>query len=385
MVLGIYGEHRREECIMINIGVDLRILNNAYKTGIERYSYNLFSEICKFEDEKYYLIGEVMDKNFKNAEKFEINIDLPQSNTVLANKMLSLMGYISDLDLLHSPYFPVPKIRTFKGVLTIHDLIPLRVPEWFGNNNVHDFFDTEIRETVKYIDHIIADSQATKNDIIDLFSIDENKISVVYLGVDQSFINILPNQGDNSILEKYDINSNYILSVCTVEPRKNIQRILKSYEILRERHKEKIELVLVGRLGWKYENLLQMIKESKFSDDIILTGYVPDEDLLILYRNAEVFMYPSLYEGFGLPILEAMSCEAPVITSNVSSLPEVGGDSVMYCDPYDVESIVYTIEEIITKPSLQKELREKGKIRAQQFSWKKAAEQTRQIYLDCLK
>lgn len=383
MVLGVYGVNGDEESKMIHVGMDLRILNNAFKTGIGRYSYNLFNQLLNYSDEKYYLVGDINEKKFSKANR--IDIDLPNSNNDLANKILSLMGYVYELDVLHSPYFPIPKRRTFKGILTIHDLIPLRKPEWFANRNVYNFFNIQIRDSVKYVDHIIADSQATKNDIIDLFAVDENKISVVYLGIDQSFIDILPNQEDKSILKKYNIDLNYILSVCTVEPRKNIYRTLKAYEIFRKRYKEKIKLVLVGKLGWKYESLLQAIKESKFSDDIIITGYVLDEDLPILYRNAEVFMYPSLYEGFGLPVLESMTCETPVITSNISSLSEVGGDSVMYCDPYDIESIVCAIEEVLTKPSLQKELREKGKNRSQLFSWKKAAEQTRQIYLDSLK
>lgn len=372
---------------MKKIGVDIRILNNKHKTGIEQYTYQLFTHLLKYNDDNYYMIGDILDEKFKKLKSIDIDFDLPMSNNDFSNKMLCLMGFLSDLDLVHSTYFPIPKNRTFKAVLTVHDLIPIRNPEWFPNKRVYDFMNIDIRQAVKYADHIIASSEATKKDIIEFFSTDEKKISVVYCGCDHVLLgdNTIDKKTENDILKKYNIEKDYILSVCTIEPRKNIERVLQAYQIIRDKFKTKVQLVLVGKLGWHYEKLMQIIKESKYSDDIIFTGYVSDNELPIIFKNAEVFIYASLFEGFGIPVAEAMACGTAVITSDTSSLPEVGGDAVLYCNPYDIESIAYSIEKILTKPSLKNELREKGMTRASMLTWDKTAKKTRDVYLKCLK
>lgn len=365
---------------MFNVGIDLRILDNKYLSGVGRYAKNLVTELIKYDQENYSLISGI-DHHFLSKSNY-IDVSLPQSNLLLANKLETLLGYVNDLDLIFSPYYPVTERRSFKAVLTIHDLIPLRSPELFNNEMVFRFFDQDIRRTVNHVEHIIADSYSTKKDIMECYAVDESKISVVHLASDPVFSGYEDRNSldEKSILNKYKINKPYLLSVCTIEPRKNLSRTLKAYKLLRERGSTDLCLVLVGALGWNYRELLKEITESKLADDIIITGYIPDEDLPVIYKCAQIFTYNSLYEGFGLPILEAMSCGVPVVTSNVSSIPEVAGDSVVYCNPYEVESIAEAMEKALTDESLQRRLSMLGKERAQLFSWEKTAAQTRDVF-----
>ncbi|PJW16463.1 glycosyltransferase family 1 protein [Geobacillus sp. WSUCF-018B] len=368
----------------MKIGIDLRVLDSLNITGLGRYALNLTKELIKFKEE-YYFIGNVDRSELEYTKNMTIPIELPYGDIEFANKLLSLIGYVEDLDMMFSPFYPLPERRTFKGIVTIHDLIPLRLPEIFRNTGIYNFYDTYMRECAEHIDHIITVSNSTKQDIMELYGIEEEKISVIYLaGHSKCFNREDVGEAQQKVFEKYRINKGYILSLCTLEPRKNLTRLLKAYEIIRTKLKEEFHLVFVGGFGMRSEELIREIEKSPFKDNIIMTGYVPDEDLGVLYSNAEVFVYPSLYEGFGLPVLEAMGYGVPVVTSNVSSLPEVGGDAALYCNPYDVESIAYTIEKVLLSPTLQRQLREKSLERSKLFSWEKTALQTRDVFLKCL-
>ncbi|VBB05515.1 glycosyl transferases group 1 [Lucifera butyrica] len=367
---------------MKKIGLDLRVLTGRNYSGIPRYAYNVAKELNSFQNEDYLFIGEF--QSLEVPETKRLYLDLPASDSDLANKLLAFKGEAAKLDLLFSPYYPLPSKRLFKGVQVIHDLIPLKFPELCGNSTAtYDFFNKGIRVSAQYCDHIIADSYATKGDIIDFFDIDESKISVVHLA--PLIVNhALKNSINQSVLDQYGIKGPYILSVCTIEPRKNLRRVLKAYEILRQRHKEKLHMVLVGGLGWKYQELLKEITTNQYHEDIIMTGFVPDEDLGVLYKNAQAFVYASIYEGFGLPVLEAMALGAPVVTSQTSSLPEVAGNAAIYCDPLDIESIAFAMEQMIISPQIQQQYIREGLKRASAFSWKRTAEETRRIFLMCL-
>jgi glycosyltransferase involved in cell wall biosynthesis len=183
------------------------------------------------------------------------------------------------------------------------------------------------------------------------------------------------------IKRKYGISKKYILFVGTIEPRKNLLRLLSAFEKLKNKFKE-YQLVIVGQIGWMTEKFFEKLKNlpENVKRDIILTGYIPREDMVFLYNGCELFIYPSLYEGFGIPVLEAMSCGVPVITSNVSSLPEVGGDACVYVNPYDEEDILYKMEKVLSSEELKNEMSKKGLERAKLFSWEKTAEKTLKVY-----
>lgn len=364
---------------MLRVGVDLRTLNSNNKTGIARYTFNIVNALIKEKKENYVLLGGYRNEKFIADNVKFVNIDISDSNAEYANKMLSLAGYIEGLDILFCPYFPVPQRRTFKAIMTVHDLIPLRFPNYFANNRVFEFFDKQIRNGVKYANHIIAVSNSTKEDLIYYYGVPEEKITVTHLGY-----SITPNEYNTDKLKtfktKYKITEPYILSVCTLEPRKNLLRLLKAFEILCDKYKKEVELILVGSYGWKNEEFFSYIGNHKYKDKIKITGYVPDIDLELFFQNAELFIYPSLYEGFGLPVLEAMGLGTPVITSNVSSLPEVGGDAVFYCNPIEIDSILNAIETVIWDSKLKYKLSTSGIERAKKFSWENTAKLTRTAF-----
>ncbi|WP_078412227.1 glycosyltransferase family 4 protein [Priestia abyssalis] len=367
---------------MLTVGLDLRVLNNKYRTGVGRYAYKLTQELLKYTSEKYIPITNFKDENIRYNGRLKSDIfNLSRSNIEQGNKLLSLIGDAENIDVLFSPYYPIPQSRNFKGVICINDLIPLKYPEFFNDYNVHSFFNTKIRKVARNVDHIITPSNSTKNDILNYFrNINENKISVIPLA---SFLSKEVNYKDESkILNKFKVNKPYMLSVCTIEPRKNLARTIKAYQAFRKKYKEPIQLVLVGSLGWKYSDILDQINNCEFKEDVIMTGFISDKEVVVLYQNAELFVYASIYEGFGLPVIEAMSCGVPVVTSNVSSLPEVGGDSVVYCNPLEVESIALAIEKILFSPSLKKELQMKGFRRAKTFSWENTARKTREVFIN---
>lgn len=363
---------------MSKIVVDLRLLDDGNRSGMGNYTYNLVRELIKLDRESYYFVGDFRDQSlFPDDHHFSLG--LPHSDIPFSNRLLALDGYARDYDLLYSPYYPIPERRTFKGVLNLMDLIPLRHPEFFLSNTLYDI---HIRKCVESIDHIVAISEATKSDAIHFFQLDPNKISVIYPGLDPTFLNVSAVSGnDKFLLNDLKITGSYILSVCTLEPRKNLIRVLEAYKQLRLQKRDELYLVLVGGLGWKYQSLLEQIENHPFKDYIILTGYVPENVLPVLYRNAEVFVYPSLYEGFGLPILEAMACGVPVVTSNLSSLPEVGGTAATYCDPYAVESIADGIQSILDDSAKRAQSIHKGYEQAKRFSYSNAAAQIHNLFL----
>ncbi|MGM7681452.1 glycosyltransferase family 4 protein [Cytobacillus sp. Hm23] len=348
------------------------MLDYQQRTGLGRYTINLIKKLVRGYEDQFDFVG-----SFEHLNK--VHTELPHYDFEYANKLMALIGNVYDLDLIFSPFFPIPEHRNFKGVLTIHDLIPLKLVECYKDTQVYELMDQYIRNTVKHIEHIIAVSNHTKNDIIELFSVEEERITVIHPGLDNIFLSKqeINNHDKVNLFNKYNIDKPYILSVCSFEPRKNLDRILSAYEKLRDSHHEQIGWVLVGGGLSLYAKLLSNIQNSKYNSDIVITGYIPDQDLLTLYTNAECLIYPSLYEGFGLPVIEAMACGTPVVISNSSSLREVGGNLAVYCNPYNVDSIFKGLEEILLCEK-RKQANEFKKW-ASQFSWEKAGEQTRNI------
>jgi glycosyltransferase involved in cell wall biosynthesis len=240
-----------------------------------------------------------------------------------------------------------------------------------------------MRVSARKASKIIAISENTKKDIIDYFRIDEEKIRVIYLGVDRQF-SPQPDTNEVGVLSKYNLPRGYILSVGTLEPRKNILRLINAYKMVASTGEPVPKLVIVGGQGWRNEDLGKLVRESGLADRVVLVGYVPDEDLPTLYRNAAVFVYPSLYEGFGLPPLEAMACGTPVITSNISSIPEVVGDAAILIDPYNTTEIAQAIASVLNNKELRDRLKMNGLVRSNLFSWDKTARETLKLYQEVI-
>lgn len=283
-----------------------------------------------------------------------------------------------DADLLHTPASRLPLRGTIPTITTIHDVIPLVFPELFRLREriTLGLYFRAVRHSAT---HVITVSEQSRSDIHRLLGIDRNRISVTYNGVSSSFRPLAPSVIAQR-LAHYRIEQPYILSVCTLEPRKNLVRVLQAFAQLRHTHKVPHRLVLVGRRGWLEKPIFETARALGIAEHIQFTGFVPDDVLPALYSGADVFVYPSLYEGFGLPPLEAIACGCPTVTSNISSLPEVVGNAALLVDPLDVEAIADGVLRIVGNLALREALQRAGFERAPQFTWSRCADETIKVY-----
>lgn len=264
------------------------------------------------------------------------------------------------------PYFFMSPVKK-AGIL--YDLVWKLYPDTMeiGNKIRMKLFTLR---NMKHMDLLISISENTKKDAREMLNI-KTRIDAIPLAADPSVFFPAPASAVTATRKKYGIKNKFILSVCTLEPRKNLQALLKAYQAMPKR--KNYQLVLVGMTGWVITDLFKDIATSDIKDNILITGYVPNAELAPLYTGAELFVFPTLYEGFGLPVLEAMQCGCPVITSNTSSIPEVAGDAAVMIDPEDSAALSVAMERILTQDSLKKQLARKGLQRSKLFSWNKAA------------
>ncbi|MBL1177250.1 glycosyltransferase family 4 protein [Pantanalinema sp. GBBB05] len=307
---------------------------------------------------------------------------------------------LENVDIYHSNYHKIPKAiqenKRIKSFLTVHDLVPILHPEWFEmleKNNLKtfhpDFNLPEILSGLTSANWIICPSKITKRDLLQYYGdrLDCEKVKVIPWAASDTFYPCQDKDKIAVIKQKYRIpEGQYILGLNTLEPRKNMEGLIRAfYRILQQEKINDLYLVLAGKLGWQYESIFQELNNHpRLAKRIIFTGYVADEDLAPLYSDALAFCYPSLYEGFGLPPLEAMQCGTPVIASNASSLPEVVSNAGLLINPYDIEEIADALLKVYQSASLRQELSQKSIERAQQFTWQSCAEKTVGFYHEAL-
>jgi len=281
-----------------------------------------------------------------------------------------------DLDILHSPTFVPPLRYRGRTVMTIFDLTFLRFPQtqkWTGR------FWWRLLGTngIKKANHLIAISENTKKDLYRLLNIPIEKITVIYPYAPAQFKPVINSRKTTS---RYQLPESYILYVGTLERRKNITALLGAYALAKHDFSLEQNLVLVGQRGWLYRDIFQIIEDLGIDKDVIYLGYVPDEDLPGLYSGADLFVFLSLYEGFGYPVLEAMSCGVPVLTSNTSSLPEVVGDAGIMVPPLDIEQAAHKMKQILSDQDKRADLIERGLIQAKSFSQQRFGFETLAVY-----
>jgi glycosyltransferase involved in cell wall biosynthesis len=278
---------------------------------------------------------------------------------------------LGPVDLFHGPDFTLPPLRAdTKAVVTVHDLSYLRLPHCF-KPALLDYLVSNVPRAVQRADWVLTDSESTRRDAIELLQVPEDRVSVLYPGVEPRFRPIADSEGRRRVRKKYGLPERFVLSVGTIQPRKNYARLVQAFSRLRA---PDLSLVIVGGKGWLYDELFQQVKELNVQDRILFTGYIDDSDLPLVYNLAEVFVFPSLYEGFGIPPLEAMSCGIPVVAADNSSLPETVGDAGILVNARDVESLAEALARVIDSPSLSQTLIELGLERAKRFTWQKAAQ-----------
>jgi len=285
------------------------------------------------------------------------------------------------LDLFHYTDHALSLLfRKCPVIITVHDIAYLRLPKLL-NTSRKVYKKNILRISIRKAKIIIADSYATKKDIIEYFGIREEKIRVVHLGVESRFC---PIDNVESFRLKSNLPSKMILNVGTLEPRKNVVTLIKAFRKLREKGLKDYKLVIAGNKGWLYEEIFKEVAHSDLKKEILFLGVVKDEDLPLLYNCADIFVYPSLYEGFGLPPLEAMACGIPVITSNTSSLPEVIGDAGIMVDPTNINSLCESMYILLKDKELWNRMRNMGLERSKLFSWDKTAKKILTVYDDIL-
>jgi len=372
----------------MNIGIEATSAAETQKAGVGNYTYNLLRAIALLqrEDHTYTLylrhpLRQGSGQAWSDSAPFE-----SKSNPKLVSKILRAPCLWTQirlpLELWLSPqdmcFFPSPAIpllyQPARSVITIHDVAFLFFPDCFSPM-LRRWLNVATKCGTSKAKKIIAVSESTRQDLITYYGVAPEKIIVVHHGVHEMF---RPLDAENAVKTKYRIEGPYILCIGTLQKRKNIPRLLQSFSVLKHQHNIPHKLVLVGQKcpDLPENEIFSTIKELSLQEDVIWTGYIADLDMPVLLNRAELFVFPSLYEGFGMPILEAMTCGVPVACSNTSSLPEVVGEAGMMFDPYDVDSMTATIYRALTDEKLRIQLRQQGLQRAKGFSWKRCAQKT---------
>ena len=278
-------------------------------------------------------------------------------------------------DLVHGPVFVAPLFAPCPAVVTIHDLSFIRFPDLFRPAN-RLYLTALTRLSARRARRLIAVSKHAAAESARLLSVSPERIDVIYHGVDPAF-RPLPADEVAAFRQRRRLPERFAFFVGTLEPRKNLARLVEAFARARD---ARIGLVLAGGKGWLYDELFARVEACGLSDQVIFPGYVTNEELPLWYNAATLLAYPSVYEGFGLPVLEAQACGTPVLTSNLSSLPEAAGGAAVMVDPYDVEALADGLNRLLTDESLRNDLRAAGLARAGQFTWSRAAQETARTY-----
>ncbi|MCL6087381.1 MAG: glycosyltransferase family 4 protein [Actinobacteria bacterium] len=372
----------------MRIAIDATILTRE-NTGTGFYIINLINGLKRISDKKneYYifisknLVGDIVDISGDNFHV--INVDFkPRFFRVIWQFIFfpfTLKRY--KIDILHSPNYITPLFKFgFKIIVTIHDLTFCLMPSKYTIIK-RLFYKSLVPLFMNIADKVISVSENTKKDIISLFKVREDKIYVTYESYPEYYNTSSDSEKIRKILSKYGIEKKFILFVGMLEPRKNILSLLKAFYLIDD--EIDMDLIIVGKKGWYYtdiEEFIEFIKTEKLKNEVKITGYVAEPDLKYFYQGAFVFAYPSLYEGFGLPPLQAIACGTPVITSNVSSLPEVVDDAAIKIDPLNIQDLADAIKEIVSNDNLRNKMKEVGIKQASKFSLDNFAINTLKVY-----
>lgn len=349
-------------------------LDNQY-AGIHVYTKELIRALVKYDKEnEYILIRQKNQDDFPGLKQVVVpNYPIYTGFQVLRfflifPLILRRLKVDAVLEPAHFGPFNLP--RRIKRITVIHDLTPIRFPSlhrWYSQTLQRIF----LKGILKRADLIITNSENTSRDVLEYIPECQEKTKRIYLGKD----GIYKPENLPAVIEKYNLTHPYFLFTGTLEPRKNLLVLLQAYTKFRNYSKRNIGLIIVGKTGWKADDILAALDQHPYRNDIQRLGYVERDELPTIYSHALALIYPSIYEGFGLPVLEAMACGTPCILSNSSSLPELGGNAALYFDPKDSETLTKLMIQLETDPVLQKEMKKKSLRQAELFSWRSYAEE----------
>jgi glycosyltransferase involved in cell wall biosynthesis len=368
------------------IGIDASRTTVPRPTGTENYSLHLIRNLLALERPHQFRLyfNQAPSPDLFPGRAQRRVIPLPRLWTHLR---LSWEMASDPPDLLFVPAHVLPLVHPRRSVVTVHDLGYLHYPEAHTTSqNLYLRWST--RHNARAACRVVADSEATRRDLERHCGIPRDKIAVVYPGRDKGLVPVTDPAMEAAVRSRYGLTGPYLLYVGTLHPRKNLVRLVQAFSELlaRTAHGSSpasdLQLVLAGQKGWLYEEVFARVRRLNLTNRVTLTGYVPDADLPILLSGALAFVFPSLYEGFGLPVLEAMACGTPVVCSNTSSLPEVAGDAALLVDPLDTEALSEGLSRIVQDEALRRDLAERGFAQVQRFSWKRCAREVMAVLED---
>lgn len=362
---------------MSKIGIDLSIANiNQAGTGI--YASSLLNALRQIDKEHDYCVFRVRQQRDMSSHKtLHSRLKTIFRDIVWMHGILPWQVSRSKVDLLHMPANVMPLFSSCPTVVTILDTTVLQssqnFPFWQRN-----YSRVFIPWTARHASMILTISEHSKQDIVRHLGVVSDKVAVTYLAAVPAF-QVISSTVVSEVKLRYNLKLPFALAVGTLEPRKNLVRLLQAFSLLRQ-NVSSLQLVHAGPRGWLFDDVMQEVERLGLQDSVHFLGRVPLDDLVGLYNAASVFVYPSLYEGFGLPVLEAMSCGCPVITSDISSLPEVTGDAAVLIDPYNVQQLAEAIQRVVEDKNLFVTMRQRGLDRAKLFSWERCAQETLAVY-----
>lgn len=372
----------------MKIGIDGRAANWYRGTGIGTYTYQLISSLNQIDSLNDYHIFLSDGSSLKNLRNnFHIESTYNNSDNAFWDKVRIPNSLNNcNVDLYHVPQNGVGLSNDIKckKSITLHDIIPIKLPETVSDKYLRIFND-ELPSILKNCEGIITVSNYSKSDIAKEFNFPKEKIYVTHLAAEEIYVPMSKNICKKYLKQTYGINNNFILYVGGLSPRKNILGLIEAFSLLNPNLRKDYNLVITGRKGPSYSKYKKRTEELNISDSVVFTDFIPLKDLPIFYNGSEVLVYPSFYEGFGLPPLEAMACATPVITSNVTSLPEICNDAAILINPYDIYELKNAIENVLQDKKLMLNMMQKSLVNSMEYSWKNTATKTLDAFNDMLK
>jgi glycosyltransferase involved in cell wall biosynthesis len=366
----------------MRIAIDARKLHDY---GIGTYVRNLVRELAQQDGaDTYVLICRREDAEFVRSlgPQFEPAIERAGNYSLLEQISVPISLRRAKVDLFHAPHYVVSPLTRCPTVVTIHDCIHLRFPQYLPNRRAHMYARVMMRMAARRACRILTVSEASKQDILRYLEVPAEKVEVIYNALDQRLAAPPSEEEVTRVRERFQLRSPFILYTGNIKPHKNVDRLIEAFSLLRKRRADDLKLIIIGDEISKYPNLRRLVHRCQLHKHVRFFGFVPEETLAVLYRLASAFVFPSLYEGFGLPPLEAMASGTPVITSNVSSLPEVVGDAALLIDPLDPSALADAMWRVLEEPALRSELIRRGCERVKTFSWARSVARTREVYAE---
>ena len=365
----------------MKIAINCRSFLKRNVTGIGRYSLNLVKSLSVIDGDNTYLL-------YTPKALFDFKRRIPR---IPAKNFITKCDYfnrglsktVGEVDIYHAPSpEDLSPVKNIKTIVTLHDLVFRTHPQSHTPQTIATF-EAQMESVINHAAKIICISQSTKNDLIKFYHVPQERMACIYHGIDKNIFysfSAVEKEQTKHLLKQKGIKDKFILFVGTLEPRKNLSNLLKAFKFLKEKGIFDGKLVVAGMKGWMQDDLNTQIQKLELKDDVCILGFVSDGELCSLYNLASCFVFPSFYEGFGFPIIEAFSCGAPVVTSNISSCAEIAGETALTVDPHDPEGIARAISRVLLDEILRDDLIRAGLQRASEFSFEKTARETLEVY-----